>query len=92
MEHFAELVPRELWSRSGSVFYSGRDAFGGPAYAYLLGLNPGGDPNRRDGTTIRSDTEWVVNAAPANWSRYRDESWEGATPGSWGCNPESFTS
>lgn len=87
LEHFAALVPRELWSRSGSVFYSGREAFGGPASAYLLGLNPGGDPNRRDGTTIRSDTEWVLTASPPNWSRYRDESWEGAAPGSWGMQP-----
>lgn len=87
LRQFAALVPRQPMSRSGAVFYSGRDAFGEPAPAYLLGLNPGGDPSRGDGITIGSDTEWVLQFAPASRSRYRDESWMATEPGTWGMQP-----
>ena len=37
-------VPTHLLNESGTVFYSGRDAFSNPSGLYLLGLNPGSSP------------------------------------------------
>lgn len=80
LESLAALVPDEVFDRSGSVFYAGREAFETPGGLYLLGLNPGGDPVALQDGTVRRDTQWVVREAPANLSRYRDEEW-GAPPG-----------
>ena len=44
IETLTGLIPEDLLDRSGSVFYSGKDAFSGTKPIYLLGLNPGGDP------------------------------------------------
>src|SRR3546814_127078 len=38
-------LPPWLIERSGSLFYTGREAFAGRRQLYLLGLNPGGDPD-----------------------------------------------
>jgi hypothetical protein len=46
----------------------------------MLGLNPGGDPANKSAETIRWHTNKVLHEAD-NWSAYRDESWEGAEPG-----------
>jgi hypothetical protein len=81
-----DRLPPSLLARSGSVFYSGREAFSARSRLYLLGLNPGGNPLRQADETIarhigayreRSDT----------WSEYRDESWCQAPPGTWGMQP-----
>ncbi|MBI2170921.1 MAG: hypothetical protein HYU30_02710 [Chloroflexi bacterium] len=80
-----QLIPEDLMDRSGSVFYSGRDAFTGMPPLYLLGLNPGGDP--QSGETVRWHTNKVLCEESDNWSAYRDESWEGALPGAWGMQP-----
>ena len=48
--------PPTLLDESGKVFYSGRVAFASPAQPmYLLGLNPGGKPERHEEATIRWD-------------------------------------
>jgi hypothetical protein len=73
--------------RSGSVFYSGRDAFSGTRPLYLLGVNPGGNPSVKSEETLRSHTNTVLREVPDNWSAYRDESWEGAPAGTWRMQP-----
>lgn len=82
-----EAVPRELMSRSGKVFYAGRNAFSAPAPLYVLGVNPGGDPDAPEEETIAAHTAWVATVAPADWSAYRDESWKGKRPGTYGMQP-----
>ncbi|MFC0359837.1 MULTISPECIES: hypothetical protein [Kytococcus] len=74
-EELAALVPDELLDRSGSVFYSGREAFEQPGGLYLLGLNPGGDPETLREATVRTDIQWALGASQPRWSRYRDEEW-----------------
>ena len=73
-------------ARSGSVFYSGRSAFSGPAPLYLLGLNPGGSPERQAAETVKADLV-QFRSQPADWSAYSDESWEGRAPGTCGMQP-----
>jgi len=81
------LVPAELGGRSGKVFYSGRGAFSRPSELYVLGLNPGGDPDANASETVASHTAEVLSSLPTDWSAYRDESWEGSPPGKWGMQP-----
>lgn len=92
IERFAALVPREVTTRSGVVFYSGRDAFSSPSPLYLLGLNPGGDADVIGGT-IEHHLDVALRDEPDNWSRYRDEPWgPGAKPGTWDSNRACCTS
>lgn len=82
LKHFRKYIPPELKKESGKVFYSGRAAFSGPRPLYLLGLNPGGDPQSPAEETIEGHTRKVFNPKnPGNWSAYRDESWDGWPPG-----------
>ena len=79
-------IPAAILARSGSVFYSGRSAFSGAAPLYLLGLNPGGSPQRQASETVAADiTQWRTQ--PGDWSAYADESWEGAPPGTYKMQP-----
>jgi len=83
---FVRLVDPALHGRSGSVFYTGRAAFSTTSKLYVLGLNPGGSPITQAEETIGRDLEdW--RELPARWSAYKDESWRGAAPGSWGMQP-----
>lgn len=84
---FAERIPAALGPRSGKAFYSGRRAFSAPARLYVLGLNPGGDPESHSAETVESHTRDVLNSRPDDWSAYRDESWKGAAPGTYGMAP-----
>lgn len=86
IEEFSQLIPDELRQESGNVFYSGKDAFATPASLYILGLNPGGDPLDPKADTIAKSIEDVLCEAP-NWSAYRDGSWAGAAPGTYGMQP-----
>lgn len=86
-DELVRLVPEELGRRSGKVFYSGRGAFSARSDLYVLGLNPGGDPDAHVSETVASHTAQVVSDFPADWSAYRDESWERASPGTWGMQP-----
>lgn len=79
-------IPTPLLSQSGKVFYSGRGAFSAPRDLYILGLNPGGDPQVQATETIRADL-LRFREGPAWWSDYADESWNGAPPGTWGMAP-----
>ena len=81
-----DAIPARLLSQSGKVFYSGRGAFSGPGDLYILGLNPGGDPDAQASETIGADLV-RFREGPASWSEYADESWRGAPPGTWGMAP-----
>ena len=80
-------IPAELLDKSGKVFYSGRAAFSGKKSLYILGLNPGGDPEKLGNDSIEAHTEWVSTTAPEVWSAYRDERWMGKEPGCHGLQP-----
>lgn len=79
-------LPRDILDRSGSVFYSGRGAFAATRPLYLVGLNPGGDPVAQAGNTVAKHIEEFARRTRP-WSAYLDDSWEGASPGSWGMQP-----
>lgn len=87
IEAFAENIPSSLSSRSGKVFYSGRNSFSTRSALYVLGLNPGGSPKTHEKETAISHTQKVLNEHPNDWSAYRDESWRGARPGTRGMAP-----
>ncbi|MBM3944702.1 MAG: hypothetical protein FJ317_04330 [SAR202 cluster bacterium] len=87
IEAFAGKIPSRLLSQSGKVFYSGRNAFSVRSALYVLGINPGGAPTSHSTETIESHTQEVLNAFADDWSAYRDESWEGAAPGTTGMAP-----
>jgi len=79
-------LPGAIRSKSGSVFYSGREAFTGKKSLYLLGLNPGGDPVAQVENTV--DRHIVEHRRRQDrWSAYANDSWEGARPGTWGMQP-----
>ena len=68
------LVPPDLRDVSGHLLYTGRDAWTGPSPLYLMGVNPGGDPDViRE--TVTSSTERILRHEAANWSAYRDDRW-----------------
>jgi hypothetical protein len=71
----ASMVPIRLAGINGKVFYSGRDAFQAERPVYILGYNPGGDPDEHAAETIQNHTQGVLKILPPNWSAYRDESW-----------------
>lgn len=87
IDHFADLVPDTLRHESGKVFYSGRKAFSAAARLYVLGVNPGGDPENYRCETVGRHTHQVLHEWPEDWSAYRDEVWEGAAPGTYGMAP-----
>jgi len=79
-------IPEGFLRKSGSVFYSGREAFQTIGDLYILGINPGGCPVTQGDETLESHCRKVLDS-PRNWSAYRDESWRGATPGQSGMQP-----
>lgn len=81
IEEFAGLIPAELMQVSGSVFYSGRQAFSTHCPVYILGKNPGGDPDARPDETVAAHTDFVLHRAPPVWSAYCDEMWLGRPAG-----------
>ncbi|HIF50392.1 MAG TPA: hypothetical protein EYQ42_02465 [Thiotrichaceae bacterium] len=87
IEEFSKNIPSTLLRKSGSVFYSGRDAFSNKADLYILGINPGGDPDEQASETIAWHTKKVLQNEPDNWSAYRDESWKDSVPGTWSMQP-----
>lgn len=81
-----EDLPEAIFARSGSIFYSGIEAFSRSSPIYILGLNPGGGPTSDPKSSIRAYTE-RFKCLDKPWSEYADESWEGAQPGCWGLQP-----
>ena len=87
IDRFLELIPSELAHDSGKVLYSGRAAFSGKAPLYILGINPGGDPENYTTETVENHTRKVLTEFPDNWSAYRDEFWGNTKPGTYGMAP-----
>lgn len=87
IEELAAAIPLSVRSESGKAFYSGRLAFARPSDIYVLGLNPGGEPNACPTDTVEYHTQKVLNEVGLDWSAYRDESWNGAIPGTLGMAP-----
>ena len=87
IEDFANEIPEELRDCSGSVFYSGRNAFRTESPLYMLGVNPGGCPKLQADETIRIHTRKVMDDESDDWSAYRNESWRNAKPGTSGMQP-----
>jgi hypothetical protein len=87
MEEFAKLIPAGLNNLSGSVFYSGRNAFQGKKSLYVLGLNPGGDVIAQQNQTVFWHTQAVLQRKFDCWSEYKDASWNGQPPGTYGLQP-----
>jgi hypothetical protein len=81
-----EDIPASLLRQSGKVFYTGRGAFSAPNDVYILGLNPGGNPETQAADTIGADL-LKFRDGPPWWSAYADESWHDAAPGTWGMAP-----
>lgn len=84
LEAFARLVPESLLDCSGEVFYSGRAAFSGSRPVYLLGYNPGSNPDadRPPGEeldTVRSSIEKACSRNAERFSLYYQE-WEKDRP------------
>ncbi len=75
IEDFARLIPESLMDKSGSVFYSGRRAFGSSSKLYILGMNPAGDLQTHSDLTVSWHTDKVLHKESENWSSYRDEKW-----------------
>ncbi len=86
LTEFGELIPESLLAKSGAVFNTGSHAFSKPAALYLLGLNPGGDPEAHQHETVGSQMTAVL-AKPRAWAAFRDESWKGRPPGATGMQP-----
>lgn len=87
IEDFLKLVDQRIHHRSGAVFYSGRAAFSSPSNLYMLGLNPGGSPEKQSLETVGRHIRKVLEDVPDKWSEYSDESWLGKRPGTHGMQP-----
>jgi hypothetical protein len=87
IEELAKMIPPSMMEHSGKAFYSGRAAFSQPSRLYVLGLNPGGSPDKMLGETVRSHTTQILASKDPDWSAYSDESWENARPGTSGLQP-----
>jgi hypothetical protein len=81
IDTFADLVPLDLRKRSGEVFYSGRTAFSIPSNLYLLGYNPGTDPQEMPDDTVEQNIQNAISSWPSRFSSYSDISWNGRPPG-----------
>ena len=83
IEDFKKHIPAEIAQESGKVFYSGREAFSGERPLYILGYNPGGDPEEPEHATetVMGHTQKVLSKAESKWSAFRDESWKNQPPG-----------
>jgi len=79
-------LPAFVREKSGSVFYTGREALTGSRPLYILGLNPGGNPDLQSSNTVERHIA-EHRQRPAPWSAYSDDPWEGAKPGTWGMQP-----
>ena len=58
---------------SGKALHSGRLAFSAPRDLYILGLNPGGDPEDRS-ETVASNIDQVRHEAE-DWCAFLDQDW-----------------
>lgn len=81
MHDLEALVDHQLRDVSGSVLYSGHEAFSRPSRLYVLGLMPGGSPAQQSAETVGVHLRTWLARPQARWSEFLDESWGGAPPG-----------
>ncbi len=74
IEEFAELIRSEFMGKSGAAFHSGRLAFSRSRDLYVLGLNPGGDPESHKHLTVEANKKKAFGSERSDWSAYLDES------------------
>jgi hypothetical protein len=72
-EELIRRIPPELLHASGKAFHSGRRAFSGSRDLYILGFNPGGDPQDRT-ETVATNIEQVRHEAE-DWCAFLDQDW-----------------
>lgn len=87
IEDLIQYIPISLRDRSGTVFYSGRNAFSSLSKLYVLRLNPGGSPLKQASETVGWHPDKVLHEKPNDWSEYKDEPWLGKPAGSHGLQP-----
>src|SRR3972149_3391003 len=76
LETLLEQIGSDLdrWhQQSGGIFYSGRSTLVEGDF-YLMGLNPGGNPQKIKGTIDESLKQWK-DEKDSTWSAYLDENW-----------------
>ncbi len=73
IEDFVKLIPEKLMGVSGSVFCSGRRAYGAPSDLYILDYHPGWDP--KEPKTIRMQTCQVLKKKPDDWVSWICDRW-----------------
>jgi hypothetical protein len=87
IDQLISRVDRSFFNLSGKVFYSGRLSFEREAAVYVLGVNPGGDPDDAKESTVKQDLDNFKARVDPAWSAYADESWKSRPPGTWGMQP-----
>jgi len=85
-DQLLQHIPSELLNESGGVFYSGRNAWVVGRPLYVIGLNPGGCPEKLAAITLANHTKTAADQ-DADWSEYRDQPWNDAAPGTRGMAP-----
>lgn len=81
IEELVKRIPQSMLSCPGKALGSGRRAFAGPVDLYILDYHPGSNPEQFP-ETVAEQIHRVLNQEPAEWSAYRDESWQGQPEGS----------
>ena len=81
IDDFAKLIPNSLMDKPGAAFFSGRSAFSNPSNLYILGINPGGDAESPNASTISVHIKDVLHCKLQDWSNYRDNSFGRFAPG-----------
>ncbi|MBA4789299.1 MAG: uracil-DNA glycosylase family protein [Rhizobiales bacterium] len=72
-------INKDLLDKSGSVFYTGADAFSKKSRFYILGSNPGGCPEKLSEFTIRKNISEYYDKR--SYSAFEDESWNSSDVG-----------
>ena len=70
IKDFAMQIPKCIWDEPGKVLYSGREAFVMVSPLYVLGVNPGRNPENHIHETVGNHTHQAMTELPANWSAY----------------------
>lgn len=81
IEELVKTIPQSMRRCPGKALGSGRRAFAGPADLYILDYHPGSNPEQFP-ETVDEQINRVLNEEPAEWSAYRDESWQDQPRGS----------
>lgn len=70
-----DAIPASLRGLSGTALYSGLEAWIDACPIYLLGINPGGDPDEITGTIYEGAARLLNSPEFHSYSEYRDSQW-----------------